>query len=325
MSLLGVDISKWQEDVNFSSLAKNQDFIILRSSYGTGYTDEKFARNRDGCRKEGIPHGFYHYSYPNHNTPEQEADWFLSVVAPLESGELLCLDFEESYPDPVDWSKRFLDRVSEQLDGYKPLLYINKYLTKTYDWTPVASKGYGLWLAYWDYNPEGAFEVPYWETVAMRQYSNNLTVNGIDGRVDGNVFYGDKDQFLAYGVTTGEIPCKKVILENEQLKSDLTAITKQRDGLLKPLNDLNTLYKKLLEEDKIEDAVTVKLIKDFDTLTKAFKVETDKVFKKDKEILVLKGLNKKLLEDNERLKLQKFTFKESLVFLFRSLKEGDTA
>lgn len=323
--LKGLDISKWQGDVNWASLANNQDFVIIRSSYGTGYTDEKFARNRDGARNNKVLHGFYHYSYPNHNTPEAEADWFLSVVQPLQVGEVLCLDFEEAYPDPVGWSKRFLDRISSLLGGYKPLIYLNKHTVQSYDWKPVVSGNYGLWLAYWDYDPNGTFEVPYWNTVAMRQYSNQLSVNGVSGRVDGNVFYGDKNQFTAYGVKIGDIPCEKLKLENEQLKSDLTAITKERDGLLKSLNDLNSLYKTVLEEGKITSAKVTQLLKDYDELTTLYKAETDKAFKLDQSNQELSGKITDLNAEITRLKLQKFTLAESIVFLVRAIKGGDSA
>ena len=321
--LRGLDISYWQGDVNFSSLAKNQDFIIIRSSYGTGYRDPKFNIYRDAVRKEKIPHGFYHYSYPNHNTPEAEADWFLSVVQPLQSGESLYLDFEEKYPDPVFWSKRFLDRISSVLGGYKPLIYLNKYTIQSYDWKPLAQSGYGLWLALWDYDPNGSFEIPHWNLVAMRQYSNQLAVNGISGRVDGNVFYGDTAQFNAYGVKIGDIPCEKLKLENEQLKLELTAITKERDGLLKSLSDLNDLYKTVLEEGKITSAKVTKLLKDYDDLTLLYKQASDSLFKKDQELQNIGVENQTFINEIARLKLQRFTVGESLAFLIRAIKGGE--
>lgn len=324
--LKGVDISKWQGEVKLSSVAKNQDFIIIRSSYGNGYTDEYFAKNRDECRKLKIPHGFYHYAYPNHNSPEDEADWFLHVVSPLESGESLFLDFEESYPDPVGWSKKFLDHLSEKLEGYKPLIYMNKHLVESYDWSPVVKKGYGLWLAYWDYDPNGTFNVSHWDVVAIRQYSNQGSVNGISGRVDMNVFYGDDiQQFLAYGVGTGDIPCKKLELENEQLKSDNKQLQDQNKGLQKSLDGLNDLYKKLLEDDEIDDEQIKKLVKNYDELMKIYKGQSDQIFKLDEKIQQLGENIEALLLDNQRLKLQEFTFGESLTFLLRSLQGGGKA
>ena len=42
------------------------------------------------------PRGFYHYAYPQYNLPEEEANYFLSVLNDLQKDELMALDFEES-------------------------------------------------------------------------------------------------------------------------------------------------------------------------------------------------------------------------------------
>ena len=322
--LKGIDVSKWQGDINWSSVAKNTDFAIIRSSYGTGYKDEKFEYNRDKARQENILRGFYHYSYPNHNTPEAEADWFLSVVTPLQDGESLYLDFEENYPDPVGWSKRFLDRIREALGGYLPLIYINYYTAKTYDWSPVADAGYGLWLAKWDYDPDGTFDVPYWSVVAMRQYSNNETINGISGRVDGNVFYGGVEQFLAYGVRKDDQPCENLKVVIEELNLNITLCKEEKQKLEKSLSDLNSLYKKLLDDGKLTQKKVKELTTSLNEITQLYNDEVEKVFEKDRQLLKIQDLNKVLSDDNRRLRGQKFTFSESVAFLFRSLKGGDS-
>jgi GH25 family lysozyme M1 (1,4-beta-N-acetylmuramidase) len=322
--LKGIDVSKWQGAIDWNSVSKNQNFAIIRSSYGVGYKDEKFEYNRDEARRLKMLHGFYHYAYPNHNEPEAEADWFLSVVSPLQDGELLVLDFEENYPDPVGWSKRFLERISERLNGYLPLLYINYYTTKTYNWKPVADGGFGLWLAKWDYDPDGTFEVPYWSVVAMRQYSNNEVVNGISGRVDGNVFYGGVDQFLAYGVRKDDQPCEQLKEELQQVGLDLNAANEEVASLTKSLSDLNGLYKKLLEDGKLTQAKVRDLTLSLDNITKLYNAEKDKVFEKDKELLKVTDLNSYLTGENRRLRSQKFTFREAVAFLFRSFKGGDS-
>lgn len=197
--LKGIDISKWQGEVEFQTLEPQVDFVIIRSSYGNGYTDSFYQRNRDEATKLNIPKGFYHYAYPNHNSPEAEADWFLKVIGTPDKDDILVLDFEEEYPNPVDWCLRFLNRVSEKLAGYKPLLYINLDLNNRFDWSPVVAGDYGLWLARWDYDPEAMPPDTDWEICALRQYSNSENYNGINGRVDGNVFYGDLPTFKAYG------------------------------------------------------------------------------------------------------------------------------
>jgi len=148
----GCDISYYQGDIDFHVLRDNLEFVIIRATYGNGYTDKNFEKYRDKAREVGLAVGFYHYAYPQYNGPEEEADWFTKVVS-CRPGEILCLDFEEHYSNPVDWCKRFLDRVKSNM-GFNPLIYLNMSLVKSYVWTPVIKGGYGLWLALWDGNPD---------------------------------------------------------------------------------------------------------------------------------------------------------------------------
>lgn len=218
--LAGCDISKWQGIVDFESLKSVADFVIARASYGNGYTDAQFSRNRNELRRLNVLRGFYHYAYPTYNAPETEADWFCQVISPLQSGELACLDFEENYNDPVGWCLRFLDRLSDRLGGYKPLIYINKSLANSCNWKPVIDKDYGLWLAYWDYNSESTkFSVP-WSTVALRQWSNRESFPGISGGVDANIFYGDKVSYLAYGYKAPTAPTQEEQWAKSQVIKD---------------------------------------------------------------------------------------------------------
>ena len=235
----GVDVSKYQGKIDFHALKDNADFVIIRSTYGNGYTDPMYAANRDGARAEGLAIGFYHYSYPQFNQPQLEADWFTKIVA-CKPGEILCLDFEESYPDPVGWSKAFLDRVTSNM-GFRPLLYINYNLNKLYDWTPVVKAGYGLWLAQWDYNPDSVPPTTDWPLVAMRQYSNKGDVAGMNP-VDLNVFYGTVEQFKKYGNPEPIVTpynCDKEKAEIEALKLGQSSAIKQAVESAISLNNIN--------------------------------------------------------------------------------------
>jgi GH25 family lysozyme M1 (1,4-beta-N-acetylmuramidase) len=290
--LKGIDISSWQGDVDYGQLSTQ--FIIIRSSYGTGYTDAKFIRNRDNVRAKGIPHGFYHYAYPTYNTPEAEADWFCSVIGTPATGELLCLDFEEKYPTPVDWCKRFLDRVSSKLNGYKPLIYINKFLMQSYDWKPVVLADYGLWLAYWDYNPDSDPDSSVWSTVALRQYSNSAQVKGIVGNVDANVFYGDLEALKKYGYVGESVPdnasselalCN---IECQKLTISLAKMTADRDKWNKNYTDLEQIY---LQEKEDNEKIIKEANKKIEALTAQVTMlqkEKVSIWEKIKDIFVKK-------------------------------------
>ena len=213
--LKGVDISKYQGTVNFDALKSAVDFVIIKASSGAPdpgqtaaqYADSQFTHNRDEARRVGILRGFYHYAYPEYNSPEAEAQCFHDVVGNLQDGELLVLDYESSWGgNKVDWCKKFLDKLSALYGGYKPLIYLNLATTKAADWSSVISANYGLWLAQWDYNASAPMNPNSpWPFLAMRQYSNKENIAGLNP-VDGDVFYGDAAAFNRYGYHASATP-----------------------------------------------------------------------------------------------------------------------
>ena len=197
--IVGNDISQFQGKVDWTIYPHNTNFVIIRSTYGNGYYDSWFANNRDQARLAGVPHGFYHYCYPQLNSATDEASWFCKAVYDLQEGESLYLDFEEtSYTgDVVAWCKTFLDYVATHFNGTKPMIYLNQSLASRYDWTPVINAGYALWLA--SYQADGTGNTGQWSSMAMQQTSSSQQVPGLSGNVDRDVFFGDANQFKAYG------------------------------------------------------------------------------------------------------------------------------
>lgn len=200
----GLDVSVHQGDIDFNLL--ETDFLLIKATEGVGFTDQKFKINQTSARNKGILLGYYHFARPDlNNTATEEADWFLKTVD-LKDGEIVCLDFEVTYPDKVKWCKAWLDRVFS-ITKCKPLIYLNKSTAKGNDWSSVIDADYGLWLADYNYDPDtiSADAVNGWKVLAIRQYSNKLPVSGIIGGVDANVFYGDEIAFKAYGYKTPEL------------------------------------------------------------------------------------------------------------------------
>jgi len=57
--VVGVDISYWQGNVDFSKLAGMVDFAFLRAGFGNDWIDPRLDEYRAGCRACGIPFGLY--------------------------------------------------------------------------------------------------------------------------------------------------------------------------------------------------------------------------------------------------------------------------
>lgn len=209
--LFGVDISEFQGTVDWDQLNAVSNFVVIRASFGTARKDNQFDRNQAEARRvhqQAGPLGvsFYYYAYPALLDPIMSADYFLDNLGPLQEGEGLALDLEGNIgSDPVGWSHRFLLHCHDR-SGVKPLIYLNQSIMNNHDWSPVINDGFGLWLAAYDGNMEAAPPTSPWPIVAMRQWSNADHIAGISNAVDGDVFYGDFDQFFAYGYKSISTP-----------------------------------------------------------------------------------------------------------------------
>jgi len=207
--LKGVDVARYQGIINWDALKAAKDFAIIKATGGcpdpgesdSKYLDSSFTRNRDEARRVGILRGFYHYAYPEYNSPEAEAKYFARVMSDLQAGEMVVLDYESSWTgNAVDFCLRWL-RTVESILGVKPVIYLNLYTTKSHDWSPVIKNDNGLWLAQWTYKDDGAYDAsnPWPMGAALHQYSNRERVSGIPADVDGDVFLGNADAFKKYG------------------------------------------------------------------------------------------------------------------------------
>lgn len=252
----GADISKYQSQPDFNVLRDNIEFIIIKVSEGTGYTDSQFKRNQSEARRVGLGLGYYHFSRPDlGNTPEAEANYFIQAVGTPQTGEVFVLDFEVNYTgDKVAWCKKFLDACASKLNGTKPLIYLNKSQILGLNWQPVIDGGYGLWAAFYDNKPTPlGFDTP-WSTVAMKQYTSSGSLPGISGTVDLNNFYGDLVTFKKYGyqgvapipptpspitsqtkipgnlLSSPEFPVNED-MEVQRVRSELQVLAKERNGL----------------------------------------------------------------------------------------------
>jgi lysozyme len=223
---LGNDISKFQGDINYDVYRNNTQFVICKASEGTGFKDPKLDRNKSEARRTNILLGYYHFARPDlGNTPQAEADWFLQAIGDFREGELLALDYEANWSgDVVDWCNKFLNRIREKLSGYNALIYLNQsHMIK--NWKPVIDAGNGLWIAAYTYDPnKNNFNKGQWPFAAMQQWTSSQNVPGINGNVDGNVFFGDLDTLkkYCYHPAPPADPCADIKKELEQTKQDLT-------------------------------------------------------------------------------------------------------
>lgn len=205
VTLDGIDISNWQSNINLDQI--EADFIILKASGGKSFKDKSFDRFAKQTLASGRLLGFYHFAsdFGHEGTPEEEADFFFQQVEPYIGKGIPILDYEQSdlLRSGSNWALRFLDRFYD-LSGVKCMLYTSSYFSRSIDWKPVADAGYPLWVACYGKNEvqEGyrpteetktdGFGTGAFETYYMHQYSSKGRLEGFDGNLDMNKFYGSR-------------------------------------------------------------------------------------------------------------------------------------
>ncbi|MCD7840248.1 MAG: glycoside hydrolase family 25 protein [Erysipelotrichaceae bacterium] len=189
---VGVDISKWQGDIDFSKLAKEVDFVIIRCGYvknGTAKTDAYFETYVKGCRDNNIPYGIYLYSYATTvSEAKTEGNHALSLVNKLSGWNTypslpIFYDMEDNSTTScsaklkAQMAEAFCDVLENA--GYITGIYANKnwwtnYLTNSYFDDKIK------WVA--QYNTKCTYSGDY----AIWQCTSSASVSGVSGNVDYN-------------------------------------------------------------------------------------------------------------------------------------------
>lgn len=182
----GVDVSHYQGDINWEKV-KNAgvSFAICKCTESTSYKDKTYDENKLEIKQRGIKFGAYHFARAG--DVKKEADWFIKNVGSVNANDILVLDWEVNYKDPVGWCKEFLDRVEEKT-GVIPFIYTNEARVKQFNFAKIATKN-PLWVAKYGKNsgkPEKEPSTGAWSKYSIWQYSSNGRVDGINGKVDVN-------------------------------------------------------------------------------------------------------------------------------------------
>lgn len=205
MEYKGIDISKYQGDVNFNKVSKNVDFVILRIGYGMyeSQKDPKFEKNYEGFKSYNVPIGVYLYSYAlNVEEAQREAE----VVIKWLNGRNLNLPvyFDIEDKSQQNLGKKTLTNMCEafctkiEKAGYWAGIYANKYFFTTYlDYEKLQQK-YTIWVAQWSSTNTYSGKYDMW------QYTSTGKVPGISGNVDMNKLY--RNIFTNMGGNITDLP-----------------------------------------------------------------------------------------------------------------------
>ena len=193
---IGIDVSKWQGDIDFSKLKNSGvEFVIIRVGSSNGlngenFVDSKFIQNVKNANAVGIPVGIYFYSYASTiDRAISDAKWIVEQIKDYKVDLPIAFDWENwgsfnkfdvSFFGLTNIAKGFMDTIKDA--GYDAMLYSSKtYLENI--WLPTS---YPVWLAHYTKNTNYTGDYSFW------QICSNGRVDGISGDVDINIRYIEK-------------------------------------------------------------------------------------------------------------------------------------
>ena len=201
-TLTGIDVSKWQYDINWKKVAASGvDYAIIRLGYrgtapaGKTAIDSYYEKNMKGALNAGLQVGVYYFTQAR--TVEEaieEANIVLEKIKGYKVTFPIVYDTEYteegranelSNADRTACAKAFCDTILAA--GYTPVIYANT------NWSILnlnmeELQGYDFWYAYY------GEELYYPYNFTMWQYTDKGTVDGVDGAVDLNISFIDYSQ-----------------------------------------------------------------------------------------------------------------------------------
>ena len=94
LAVHGVDISRWQGDIDWAKLrGQGANFVYIKSTDGGDHLDPMFRQNWRDAEKAGLKRGAYHFFYWC-RTAREQADWFIRNVPKVKGALPPVIDVE---------------------------------------------------------------------------------------------------------------------------------------------------------------------------------------------------------------------------------------
>ncbi len=181
----GIDVSKWQGDINWKGLKNSgTEFAFIRLGYrsnspsGGIYLDDYFEQNIKAANAAGLPVGVYFYSQAvTEAEARSEAKYCIEKLKGYKIDMPIIMDFEYAWVNgglggrlydaklsPAQSTKvinAFLDTVSAA--GYDSMLYANKSTLSDCINTDGLSENSRVWLAHYTSRTNYAGDYEFWQ------------------------------------------------------------------------------------------------------------------------------------------------------------------
>lgn len=191
-----IDVSNWQSDLDVNAVADSVDAIVCKATEGTDFVDgycDGFVQAAKSCGKQ---FGFYHFADDGNAT--QEADFFIENCEGYFGDGVPVLDWEGN--QNVDWVNEFVRRVHD-VKGVWCWIYANPWRFNQ----GGVEENCMRWVASYPSVEHPTFaQAAEWDApevegfVGAWQFCSDGYVDGYNGELDCDVFYGDVNAWNAY-------------------------------------------------------------------------------------------------------------------------------
>ena len=176
----GIDVSRWQGEINWSQVAADDVSFVMLGTRSKGAVDPYFHRNIQQASAAGVKVGVYIYSLAvTVEMAEAEADFVLNLIHDYPVSYPVAFDMEDSTQGNLSKEElaaianAFCKKISDS--GYYPIIYANEnWLKNKLD---MSLMDYPVWVARYSARPS-------YQNPVMWQATSTGSVKGINGNVD---------------------------------------------------------------------------------------------------------------------------------------------
>lgn len=176
----GIDVSRWQGEINWSQVAADDVSFVMLGTRSKGAVDPYFHRNIQQASAAGVKVGVYIYSLATTvEMAEAEADFVLDLIHDYPVSYPVAFDMEDSTQGNLSKEElaaianTFCKKISDS--GYYPIVYANEnWLKNKLD---MSLMDYPVWVARYSARPS-------YQNPVMWQATSTGSVKGINGNVD---------------------------------------------------------------------------------------------------------------------------------------------
>lgn len=204
MALHGIDISSYQSSLDLGAVASQIDFAIVKGTQGTGYVNPYCDGHIEQGKASGLCLGVYHFADSSGATAE--ANYFCDNCIGYKGVAVPVLDWEGD--QNVSWVNEWLKVVRDRW-GVNPIIYANPWRFNQ----GGVDVDCGRWVASYPAVTSPTFaQAEGWDcpdadgTICAWQFASDGRLNGYNGNLDVNLFYGDRAAWNAYaGIKAAEV------------------------------------------------------------------------------------------------------------------------